>query len=52
MEKNGGDADPDADEDDSCVYTMLVRMMPYLIFVIFLHRQNVWKIKFTLKFTQ
>ena len=27
MEKNEGDADPDADEDDSCVYTMLVRMM-------------------------
>ena len=24
----------------------------YLIFVIFLHRQNFWKIKFTPKFTQ
>ena len=27
MEKNEGDADPDADDDDSCVYTMLVRIM-------------------------
>ena len=25
---------------------------PYLIFVIYLHRQNFWKIKFTPKFTQ
>ena len=27
-------------------------MEAYLIFVIFLHMQNFWRIKFTLKFTQ
>ena len=31
---------------------MFIKPFPYLIFVIFLHGQNFWKIKFTLKFTQ
>ena len=41
----------------SCIYMYYIRILhnackePYLIFVIFLHRQKFWKIKFTPKFT-
>ena len=43
------EGDTDGDHDDDADY---VDVVAYLIFVIFLHKQNFWRIKFTPKKTR